>query len=153
MDWIILCHDSMLWTNNFILFPDLIRYGLSYFVLCRDSIRYVLDNFILFRDSISNWLKILLYIMIRCYGLIILFCFLIRYVMDLKILFYVMVFVLLNNRPKKRFINDTICVEIFWPNMLGYLKPLQFTNHVSVRHIPILSSHIRLHFPRCIILQ
>jgi len=30
--------------------------------------------------------------------------------MDLKILFYVMVFVLLNNRPKKRFINDTICV-------------------------------------------
>jgi len=36
---------SMLWTNNFVLFPDSMRYGPNYFILFPDSICYGLNYF------------------------------------------------------------------------------------------------------------
>ena len=69
-----LYNDSVFWTNNFVLFPDSIRYGVN--------------NCVLFRDSIWHGLKIL-------------FRFVIRYVMDLNF-FYVMVFLLLNIHPNNK---------------------------------------------------
>ena len=47
----ILYNDSMLRTNNFILFPESIRYGLNYLILCHDSIRIglkILFYFVMF---------------------------------------------------------------------------------------------------------
>ena len=59
---------------------------ISLCIRCRFPIQiqnpYVLNNFILCHDAIRNGIKILFYVMIRCFGLIVLFRFLIRYVMD-----------------------------------------------------------------------
>jgi hypothetical protein len=135
----ILCHDSILWTNNFIFFSDSIRYWLNNFILCHDSVRnglnilfYIMIRcyglIILFRFLIRylmDWIN-LFYVMIRYYGLIILFYFLIRYfidwiilfyfviryVTDYKILFYVMVCILLNNHPNNKISQWLICVDI-----------------------------------------